>query len=329
MELATTPQEGEVQGGYTEETAASALLKRWGGDEGDQPEEPSSESDDTTDDTGEQPQGDDTPDEPDDAPEDEESGEIEIDVAGEKFKLPPALKEQAERIQAKAKEVEAGATRKFQEAADARKAVEARAEQVEHLNKIAHAQADLLADHKFVTRRLAQYEQINVQELSQNDPAALTRINAEYNQLTAAKARIEQAYQQATQAYTTKQGEAQATKLKELDEFARAHVKDWATDNGKRLQAYALKVGMSPEKIMASLSPEFIRMLDDAEYGARVRNASPQKKAETQKTLKPGSATQQKSAPAVKEKIALDRARKTGRVEDAAMALLARSNRKR
>jgi hypothetical protein len=323
MSNADHAPEGEVATGMTEDQAASALLDRWVTKDEEKSEE-STEAEDsepTEDDAA--PEATAEPEESNES-EAEESGEVEIDVAGEKFKLPAKLKEHAERIQAKAKEVEAGATRKFQEAADLRKAVETRAQQVEHLNKIAHAQADLLADHKFVTRRLAQFEQINVQQLGAQDPAALTRINAEYNQLTAAKQRIEAAYQKATHDYQQTLDAAESERISKLDEFASKTVKDWSTDRGERLKAYALKTGMTPEAIRSSLSPEFIKILDDAEFGARVRNASPQKKTEVQKTLKPGSSAQTKTSAAVKAQKSFERVQRTGKVEDAANALLAR-----
>jgi hypothetical protein len=319
LDQETTPAT-EVANGITEEQAASELLKKWGVDETSTQAEPEEE--------GETEEAVEATAEVEDEPEEEaeESGEIEIDVAGEKFKLPAKLKEHAEKIQAKAKEVEAGATRKFQEAADLRKAVEAKAQQVEQLQQIAHQNADLLADHKWISNRLAQYEQVDVARLSVEDPAQLARINAEFNQLQAAKSRVEQAYQQRVGYFNQTKQAMEAERLKALDDFASKHVKDWGTDKGNRLKEYALKTGYSPEQLHASLSPEFIRLLDDAEYGARVRTAKPQKQTEPSKTLKPGSVTSAKPASVHKAQQAFQRLGKTGSVDDAAMALLARSN---
>jgi hypothetical protein len=324
MESTTTP-ETEVGSGITEDQAASELLKRWTdqktttdeAEDGEKPteEEPTEEAGTTSEEEGEAEES-----------EESESGDIEIDVAGEKFKLPPKYAEQAKRIEAKAKEVEAGAQRKFQDAADLRKAVEGRAQQIEQLREVSHELSDMIADHRMVTRRLAQFEQINVAQLGQDDPAALTRINAEYNQLMAAKQRIEHAYGQGVQRYEHTRKQAEQERITKIDEFASKTVKDWGSNQGQRLRDYALKQGMDLDQLRAALSPEFIKILDDAEYGARVRDAKPQRKTEPQKTLKPGGTAGNKTPSVAKAEQAFTRLRKSGTVEDAAMALLTRSS---
>jgi hypothetical protein len=308
----------------TEDQAASELLRKWGATEesdasteGETEEEaPVAEAEEATPETD-----DETEEDPD------ESGEVEIDVAGEKFKLPPALKEQAERIQAKAKEVEAGATRKFQEAADLRKAVEARAEQVGRMQQIAQAQADLLADHRVVVKRLAAYEQINVQELGHNDPAALTRINAEYNQLTAAKQRLEQAYGQAVAAYDAQTQQAKQARQQSVHEFASKNIKGWGAESNDRLGEYVTKRGIERDSVLAVLEhdPRFLLILEDAAYGQKVRSSNPQKAQPKAQTLKPGGSGLTKPASAQKAEQSMARLKKTGSTDDAAMALLARS----
>jgi hypothetical protein len=321
------PTTGKSHGGMTEGQAADELLKRWNKcdrrrripgrrtmaseeiDEEAPPDDEGTTSEDA--DAGDEGPG---------------TGEIEIDVAGEKFKLPAALAEHAQRIEAKAKEVEVGAQRKFQEAADLRKAVEGRAQQVEQLREMGHALSDMIADHRLVARRLAQFEKIDIAQLGQDDPAALTRINAEYNQLSAAKQRIEQAYAQGVRQYDHERLNAEKERIQKIDEFASKTIKDWSTNQGARLRDYALKKGMSVDQMRNALSPEFIQILDDAEFGARVRNATPQKKtAPQQKTLKPGGSASSKTPAVAKAEQAMNRLRQTNTVEDAAMALLARS----
>lgn len=323
MDETTTPQ-GEVATGMTEDQAASELLKKWGATE---QSDASPESEDTQDEIEDQPEGDGSEVEEGEEYDEEESGEVEIDVAGEKFKVPAALKEQAQRIQAKAKEVEAGATRKFQEAADLRKAVEARAEQVGRMQQIAQAQADLLADHRVVVKRLAAYEQINVQELGHNDPAALTRINAEYNQLTAAKARIEHQYQQAVGAFDAQTQQAKQARQQSLHEFASKNIKGWGTESNDRLGEYVGAKGLDRDSVLAVLEhdPRFLLILEDAAYGQKVRSSNPQKAQPKAQTLKPGGSGATKPASVQKAQQTMERLKKTGSTDDAAMALLARS----
>lgn len=331
----TTPS-GEVATGMTEDQAAQALLEQWGvKDEGPKGKEskPSPEGEDEPDESEDQPEGDDTEDEPEGKEEPEESGEIEIDVAGEKFKLPPALAEQAKRIEAKAKEVEAGATRKFQEAAEVRKAAEHTATQASQQQQFNEAQSHLLGQLAMVDARLATLEKIDVDRLGNEDPVALTKLNAEYNQLITAKGRIGQAFQQAHALFEQDQQRGRAERLKAVGEFAKSKIKDWGTNQGQRHADYAAKQGLSKEDVQRFLMMDerLLLILDDAEYGARVRASKPEpkKQAASNSTLKPGAGGSAKTTAAQKADKTMERLKKTGSVEDAAMALLARSNARR
>jgi hypothetical protein len=324
----TTPAAEVESAGITEDQAASALLAKWGASddapateevEEDQPESQAQADDDSQDD----------PD--DETPEEAESGDVEIDVAGEKFKLPPALAEQAKRIEAKAKEVEAGATRKFQEAAEIRKAAETQFKTLQELQTIAHQQADIIADHKLVTRRLEELGNVNVNYLAENDPVALTKLNAEFNQLMAAKQRIESAYQQNVQANEKAKGSVNAERMQRLQQFAEKNVKGWSEDYSNKLMQFAVKdIGFDPDQLRQTVDEPLIRLIDLAYQGHKVRSADPKaKQVNTSKTLKPGSNAQAKTTATVTAEKAFSKLKKTGNVESAAMALLARSGTKR
>lgn len=320
----TTP-ETEVSNGITEEQAMQELLGKWGATEEEAPTE-EAETEETTEELeAEQPEGDAEPEEEaEETKESEEASEVEIDVAGEKFKVPPAFAETAKRIEAKAKEVEAGATRKFQEAADARKAAEAQIESAKQLQQIATAQADLIADHKMVTRRLQALENIDI---NATDADTLTRLNAEYNQLQAARGRIEQQYQQSLQKMQEEEGKAIAAKKELGEKQLSSEIKGWGPERAKKLAEYAISKGAPSEVINSITDAWMVKILDDAAYGAQMRQTKPDLKKVVQqtKTLKPGSTGATKPATVAKADQALLRSKKSGRVEDAAMALLARS----
>jgi len=323
----TTPDDLEVSGGITEDQAASAMLKRWA--ETDDKEQ-SPEPEDEEESTDEQPQGDaESEDESDD--EGSESDEIEIDVGGEKFKLPPAQAEQAKRIEAKVKEIEAGTTRKFQEASELRKVAETQIQSAQQLQKIAHEQSDLIADHKMVERRLAALERIDINALADSDPVALTKINAEYNQLISAKGRIEAQYQQSVQTSQQEFTKQHQAKVVQLNEYAKRNIKGWSDDYSNKLMEFSVNtLGFSPDALRNGINEPLIKAIDLAYQGHKVRTADPKAKQILQtKTLKPGSTAQSKSnASALAEK---SRARlaKSGSTEDAAMALLYRSGSKK
>ena len=329
MDQETTPS-GEVATGITEDQAASELLKQWGvGDEPspdeDEPKEPTDEQADEATDSEEGNEED----------ADSESGEIEIDVAGEKFKLPPAIAEQAKRIEAKAKEVEAGATRKFQEAADLRKAVELTAQQAQQQQHFNQANAHLLGELTLVQRRMQLFEQMDLNAY-QDNPVELTRINAEYNQLRSAKERIGAELQRVWGLFSQDQEKVKAQRS-EMSKNALGEVlkglKGWDDKRNEDVGHYVAKRSIPKERMLELLDaePRLLAILDDAEYGARARASKPdlQKRiADTTKTLKPGAGGQSKLIAANKALDANKRLQKTGRVEDAALALLARSKRR-
>lgn len=320
-------QETEAQD-LTEQQAVSELLTRWSSKDENHGEKP--ESEETQEEPeAEQPEGDAKAEDETEATE-ESAGEIEIDVAGEKFKAPASFAETAKRIEAKAKEVEAGATRKFQEAADVRKAAEVQTHTAKQLQRIAESQADLLADHRMVARRMQQLENVDINTI---DTDVLTRLNAEYNQLQAAKTRIEGQYHQNLRGMQEEENKALSAKREAFERTVATRVKGWGTDHFKKLSEYAVSKG-APAGVIQGISESWMaEILDDAAYGHEMRQAKPKaiKRVEaTPKTLKPGAAGNPKAAAQAKAVDAMARLKKSGRVEDAAMALLARSaNRKR
>ena len=323
----TTPETQEVASGMTEDQAASALLAKWAKpDDEDQPaaeqaeDEPEAEQADeaTADADGE----------PDSEP--AESDDIEIDVGGEKFKVPAAQSEQAKRIEAKVKEIEAGTTRKFQEAAELRKVAETQIQAAQQLQQIAHEQSDLIADHKMIERRLDALSRIDVNALGDSDPVQLTKLNAEYTQLITAKQRIEQTYQQSVAKSQETHKQAQAQKVANLNDFAKRNIKGWSDEYSNKLLSFAVNdLGFSPDALRSGINESLIKAIDLAYQGHKVRTADPKAKiVQNTKTLKPGAAGAKTTAHLSAEK-ARQKLGKSGRVEDAAMALLARANTRR
>ncbi len=323
QETTTTPATEVKSGGITEDQAVQQLLGRWtkepeNKDEAEQPQEqaqPEQAQADATDDA--EPEGDATETAPDD-------GEDEIDVAGEKFKVPRAFKDVATRMQAKAKEVEAGATRKFQEAADLRKAVDAEKVAVTQLRQIAEKHTDLLADHRMVTRRL---EQIEKADFSTLDDSTLTRINAEYNQLQAAKSRIEGEYQRGVAAMQAEQKNVLKARQEHAEKIVATRIKDWSPAKAQKLAEYAVSRGAPVEVLNSITDPWMVEILDDAAYGRQMRehkSTLEKRVVQTQPTLRPGASTAQPKAAAKVEQ-AMTRLGKTHSVDDAVAALLARS----
>lgn len=326
----TTPETQEVSSaGMTEDQAAEAMLARWAKPAQDDAALESKGAEKPEEDDGEQGEQPDA--EPDSEAEDDEqpeSAEVEIDVGGEKFKLPAALTGEAKRMEAKVKEIEAGTTRKFQEAAEIRKSAEAQLQAAQQMQEIAHEQADLIADHKWIDRRLQQLERIDVNALADSDPVQLTKINAEYNQLTTAKQRIEQTYKQSVQKQDAAKAELSKARIGQLAEFAKRNIKGWSNEYSNTLLSFSVStLGFDPDNLRTVMNEPLMRAIDLAYQGHKVRTADPKAKRQVSTaTLKPGAAAQTKSTAHQAAEKARQRLQKSGSTDDAAMALLARAN---
>lgn len=317
----TTPEVPEVQQGMTEDAAASELLKRWGAPrEEEDAAEAKAEQTDEVDAQAE--------DDAEDESSQSDDSTAEIDVGGEKFELPGVPKEQAKRIEAKVKQIEAGATQKFQEAAQLRQVAEAEVQSARQVAALTQQQTEMVGDYRNVMRRIQQLEQVDVNALADSDPVQLTKINAEYNQLMAAKGRIEQAAQQSMAQMKALEAQQQQAKLQHLNEYAKRNIKGWSEDYSQTLLEFSVKdLGFEPTQLKASMSEPMLKLIDLAYKGHKVQSSSPRdKRVLSSQTLKPGSAGQATTNAKTAAEKATARLKKTGNVSDAAMALLARSN---
>lgn len=322
MQDTTTPEQAQEvipqQGYATDDEAAQAILAKWNKREEPQAEEPKQEA------TEPEAQADPEP-KAEAQEEPQADADAEIDFAGEKFKFPASLKETVDRIQFKAKELEGGANRKFQEAADLRKATEAERSAVTQLRKIAEANADLIADHKAITRRMEAIQGVDANSV---DVETLTRLNHEFGQLNAAKASIEQKYQQSVAQMAEQEKSAMRARQEHAERVVSQRIKGWGPELQKTLADYAVSRGAPLAALGQITEPWMVEILADAHYGRTMREHKTtldKRVVQNTPTLKPGASAPKPQA-AAKADEAFARLKKTGSLHDAAMALLARSN---
>jgi hypothetical protein len=326
----TTPAEPQEVAYHTTEDAAQALLARWNS-RADTPTADDSESEaQDADEPADEPVAEQADEATADATSTEASevDEVEIDVAGEKFKLPKTLQEQAQRIQQKAKDLEAGTTRKFQEAAEIRKAVEAERELTSFIGKLAVQQTDALADLRSTVREVERLQGMDLQSLHDTDPVTASKVTARLVQLQAAQRQIEQQLAQATQ--QIKQAEQQhRAQMMERGQAQLAKLVPNLTDATKQeLAQYIAQRSLTPEGQAALYDPEVVAAFHDAKRYRDAMAAKPVAKRtiEPSKTLKPGTAAAPSTSAKARVEALKTRAFKTGSTEDIAAALLARAN---
>jgi hypothetical protein len=156
-------------------------------------------------------------------------------------------------------------------------------------------------------------------------------LNVQFNQLNAAKARIEQAYQGALQKSQGVQAQIDGARLQQLNEFAQKNVKGWSQEYSETLLDFSVKqLGLDAEFVRQNISEALIKGLDLAYKGWKVQSTDPKSKlVPTGKTLKPSGNTGVKTNAAITADKANKRLQQSGKVEDAVAALLARSSVKR
>ena len=322
MKQETTLQTAEVESGISEEDAASEILKAMGvgtetSSEEQSTEDPEpSEAEEATTDEAEDSEDEST----------EESEASEIDVAGEKFKVPAQFAEQAKSIEAKVKEIEAGATRKFQEAADLRKFAEAHTEHAKQLTNLSQVEIGLMADQTAIGRRLNQLMSIDVAALSEQDPAQLARLTAEAQQLQFAQTQIGQKLE-AARADTAKASDAAVEqRMTYLGGWASKNIPGWSNDYSQTLLEFSVnELGADPTALRGVMSEPVLKALDLAYRGWKVQKADPKAKQVTSsKTLKPGASGQLKNNAQKTVETTTRKFGQTKKVDDAAEAIFAR-----
>lgn len=328
----TTPATPEVGNGLSTEQAAQSLLARWNSrqtaDADDSESEPTEAADDGDEPRAEQSDEDQAP-ERDDEPEAQvESTEYELEFAGAKFKLKPEdLPAKFGELQAKAKELEGGATRRFQEAAELRKALEAEREQIQQLGRIATQHTELLADMRSTQREIEQLQQVDWNALSDSDPVTAQKAMARLMTLQNAQQRIGAQINDAR--YQMQQSDAQMRQqwAQRGTEQLSKMIPNFGDATKKELSEFIAQRDLTPMGREALWDPEVVAAFHDAMRYRAMKQAAPvqQKRAvDAPKSLRPGTAATPNTSAKQRVDDARRRVRETGKTDDVVSLLLAR-----
>lgn len=318
MTIEATPGDPEATE-LSEDGAAQALLEQWGVKEtDDQPDTPeASAAQDDPEQEQSDAQGEDGSDEPE---------VVEIDVAGTKLQLPKGMEDVASTIQTKVKEIESGANRRFEEAASVRKSAEAEMAAYQQLTQFANQNMGLVGKMEAAKARVEQLKAVDLKSLAAVDPQQAQALYFELSEAREAAGAAEREVQQAFQAQRQKESElAQQISQRGMERLKKA-IPDFGPEKGSVLMEYAKTQGVSDYVLeRANFDPMTVVVLDKARKWDELQASKPalKKQAEKTPTLKPSADGRQTINRATHDK-AITRLRKSGRVEDAAIALLTR-----
>lgn len=187
----------------------------------------------------------------------------EVEYEGAKHKVPKALKDAIMR--------HADYTKKTQEVAEHRKAVEARETALENQAKAQQEYIQEYATLVATSNQIAQYDKVDWQAWNQNDPVAAQAAWFQRTQLIEARAQIAGQIQQKEQTRLReeqkKASEAQqatAKQIRECFETVAREIKGWSPELAKSLDKTASEFGYTNAELQQVKDPRFVRLLHKA-----------------------------------------------------------------
>lgn len=193
----------------------------------------------------------------------------ELEHEGKKYKIPKAVKPLLM--------FQADYTRKTQEVAEQRKAVEAAQEAFENQAKAHQEYIQDLAQVVAIDNALKQYGQVNWQELNAQDPVQAQSLWFQYQQLkearNAAAGQIQQKEVARKQAEEQKALEAKRSTAKQIQEcFATVarDIKGWGPELAQQLDKTAAEFGFTNDELRQVKDPRFVKLLHEAHLGRQL-----------------------------------------------------------
>jgi hypothetical protein len=197
---------------------------------------------------------------------------VDVEYEGKVHKLPPELKDALLRT--------ADYTRKTQEVAEQRKAIEAQKAEVDRAYQTSQDVIEARAIIHNVDSQLKQYEGVNWQQLENEDPMAAMSHWRNYQQLKEQRGQVAQ-YLDKTQAdMSEKLAQETEKRLRETRAFAEKEIPGWTPDVDVKIVSFAEKdLGFTREQLRTSLSPAVYKTLHLAMIGAEAikRTTTPPK----------------------------------------------------
>ena len=188
---------------------------------------------------------------------DSEDDELEEDIDGLKVR---GKKDALEKLKAE-RLMQADYTRKTQEVAELRKAAEAERQAVELEKQVHFQNMNEVAQIKAIEMRLAQFAQLNWDQLTDSDPVQAMRLDREARQLQAAKAQLEGSVSQRHAQFVQLQQQEAARQVEEGRRVLQRDIPGWGEELRTELVKYALANGYTQRELDAMKSPAMVRSL--------------------------------------------------------------------
>lgn len=185
---------------------------------------------------------------------------IDVEYEGKVHKLPPELKDALLRT--------ADYTRKTQEVAEQRKAIEAQKAEVDKAYQTSQEVIEARAMIHHVDSQLKQYENVNWQQLENEDPMAAMSHWRQYQQLQQQRGQVAQYLDNTQNELSEKAKQATAGRLRETREFAEKELKGWTPDLDNKITEFATRdLGFTVDGLRDAYTPQVYKTLYLAHIG--------------------------------------------------------------
>lgn len=193
-----------------------------------------------------------------DSPDDEPEPEfVEIEWEGETYSVPAKLKDGILR--------QSDYTKKTQEVAEQRKAIEARQAEIERQAQMQRDHLQDVAELTSIDRQIEAYDQIDWRQLQQADPQEFIRLDWERRSLVEQRnSKTEQLSKKQQEALAKQQQEVAKRREEGLAALKR-DIPDWSDETAKRVSEYGTTTaGFTPQEIATVIDPRMVKVLDKA-----------------------------------------------------------------
>lgn len=217
---------------------------------------------------------------PSDELEQEAEEEDEIEVDGKKFVLPKSAAEKlkAERL------MQADYTRKTQEVAEQRRAIEQQAQQIQQQAKFQQEYIVEVAKVTAIDERLAEYAKVNLSDYIDSDPVAVMKAQEEIRKLQMQRAEVVGSLTQKQQQQHWEQQQAIAKQLQEGQAVLARDIKGWSPELAAKLVDYGVSTGLTREQVSSITDPNQVKLLHKAflyDQLVKEKTAKPKQEAST------------------------------------------------
>lgn len=245
----------------------------------------------------------------------DEDQTAEVDYEGAKYRVPAQLKDAFLR--------QADYTRKTQEVAQSKAAVEQERQTVQRLMQEAQQFVGQYAAIQQIDSQLQQFAKVDWQKLAAEDPLQNLQLRQSWTELVQGRQEALRQLEQARMQNYAQQAQAAHKAVQEGNAILAKEIPNWGPEVQKALLDVAQTVGYKPEELASVTDPRAIRILDLARDGLKFREQSKvvekQVRQAPPKVVRPQATQPAEHSPPRNEH--LQRLRKTGRDEDALAAL--------